>query len=107
MPSERKQELLKLFQGWYPAIPALIQAAPQDAILRNDIYDRPPLIAWSQGRVTLLGDAAHPMTPNLGQGTGCLTDRAWSYTDCHAERLRGLCERFPQGSDRWLEGALT
>jgi FAD-dependent urate hydroxylase len=68
MPSGRKQELLKLFQGWYPAIPALIQAAPQDAILRNDIYDRPPITAWSKGRVTLLGDAAHPMTPNLGQG---------------------------------------
>jgi 2-polyprenyl-6-methoxyphenol hydroxylase-like FAD-dependent oxidoreductase len=68
LPSGRKQELLKLFQGWYPAIPALIQASPQDAIVRNDIYDRPPLMAWSKGRVTLLGDAAHPMTPNLGQG---------------------------------------
>lgn len=67
-PSGLKQALLKLFQGWYPAIPALIQAAREDAILRNDIYDRPPLMAWSKGRVTLLGDAAHPMTPNLGQG---------------------------------------
>jgi FAD-dependent urate hydroxylase len=68
LPSGRKQALLKPFQGWYPASPALIQATREDAILRNGIYDRPPLMAWSRGRVTLLGDAAHPMTPNQGQG---------------------------------------
>lgn len=68
MAAEGLQTLRMLFQGWYPAIPALIQATPADAVLRTDIYDRPPLAAWSRGRVTLLGDAAHPMTPNLGQG---------------------------------------
>jgi 2-polyprenyl-6-methoxyphenol hydroxylase-like FAD-dependent oxidoreductase len=68
LPSGRKQELLTLFQGWDPAIPALIQATPQDTMLRNDIYDRPALMAYSRGRVTLLGDSTHPMTPNLGQG---------------------------------------
>ncbi|HEX8998201.1 MAG TPA: FAD-dependent monooxygenase [Ktedonobacterales bacterium] len=67
-PAERKREILARFTSWYPAIPALIQSTPEEAILRNDIYDRPPLAAWSRGRVTLLGDAAHPMTPNLGQG---------------------------------------
>jgi 2-polyprenyl-6-methoxyphenol hydroxylase-like FAD-dependent oxidoreductase len=66
--AERKQALLEHFQRWYPAIPALIQATPEDAVLRNDVYDRPPLAACSHGRVTILGDAAHPMTPNLGQG---------------------------------------
>ena len=66
----RKAQLLSYFKGWHEPVEALIRAAGDDAILRNDIYDRQPLREWGRGRVTLLGDAAHPMTPNLGQG-GC------------------------------------
>ena len=65
-----KQNLLELFQGWHEPIQAIIQATEQSAILRNDILDRDPLKSWGSGCVTLLGDAAHPMTPNFGQG-GC------------------------------------
>jgi 2-polyprenyl-6-methoxyphenol hydroxylase-like FAD-dependent oxidoreductase len=49
---------------WNP----LIQVADDSTVLRNDIYDRDPVPVWGLRRVTLLGDAAHPMTPNLGQG---------------------------------------
>lgn len=67
-PSERKQELLRRFDGWHEPILRLIQSTPAEHILRNDIYDIRPFQSWSQGRAVLLGDSAHPTTPNMGQG---------------------------------------
>jgi 2-polyprenyl-6-methoxyphenol hydroxylase-like FAD-dependent oxidoreductase len=60
--------VLERFSAWEEDIPALIAATEPAAILRNDMYDRPPARRWSGGRITLAGDAAHPMTPNQGQG---------------------------------------
>ena len=65
---ERKKNLLRLFGSWRHPIGPLIEATDEGAILRNDLFDRPPVRHWGSGRVTLLGDAAHPPTPNLGQG---------------------------------------
>jgi 2-polyprenyl-6-methoxyphenol hydroxylase-like FAD-dependent oxidoreductase len=64
-------KLLRLFRSWHSPIPQLIEATPAETILKNDSYDRPPVRRWGRGRVTLLGDAAHPTTPNMGQG-GCM-----------------------------------
>jgi 2-polyprenyl-6-methoxyphenol hydroxylase-like FAD-dependent oxidoreductase len=75
--ADEKAALLDLFRGWHAPIPALIEATAPGAILRNDIYDRPPLKTWGRGRITLLGDAAHPMTPNLGQGGCQAIEDAW------------------------------
>ncbi|GAA0512042.1 monooxygenase [Paractinoplanes deccanensis] len=70
-PGERAEderaELLRWFGGWHEPIPSLIAAAGE--IIRTDIRcldRRPP--RFHAGRVALLGDAAHAMTPNLGQG---------------------------------------
>jgi 2-polyprenyl-6-methoxyphenol hydroxylase-like FAD-dependent oxidoreductase len=81
-PQERKQELLELFQTCHEPVPGVIKATEACAILRNDIYDRPPLPGWSKGRVTLLGDAAHPMTPNLGQGANQAIEDAVALAAC-------------------------
>ena len=78
----RKQALLDLFQSCHGPVAAVIEATDEAAILRNDIYDRPPLHHWSQGRVTLLGDAAHPMTPNMGQGACQAIEDAVALATC-------------------------
>ena len=100
-PTGPRATLLQNFGTWHSPIGDLIRAADEDAILRTDIYDREPLGGpWGRGRVTLLGDAAHPMTPDLGQGAaqaledtvvlarclqeaGATADALWRY-----ERLR-------------------
>jgi 2-polyprenyl-6-methoxyphenol hydroxylase-like FAD-dependent oxidoreductase len=64
----RKADVQALFRNWHAPIPEVIEATPGPEILRNDIVDRLPMANWGRGRVTLLGDAAHPTTPNLGQG---------------------------------------
>ncbi|EFJ14660.1 hypothetical protein SELMODRAFT_234460 [Selaginella moellendorffii] len=70
-PGKRKERLLKLFGDWCDGVVDLLLATPEEQILRRDIYDRVPILNWSKGRVTLLGDAAHAMQPNMGQG-GCM-----------------------------------
>jgi FAD-dependent urate hydroxylase len=66
--STAKEEILAHAAGWYAPLVAAIEATPQEAIVRNEAWDLPPLESWVDGRVVLLGDAAHATTPFAAMG---------------------------------------
>jgi 2-polyprenyl-6-methoxyphenol hydroxylase-like FAD-dependent oxidoreductase len=93
-PNSQKETLLRQFKGWHDPIPHLLQTTPAEAILHHDLYDVPPFTGWSQGRVTLLGDAAHPTTPNMGQGACMAIESAYILANCLKEHA-SLAEALP------------
>lgn len=69
-PGGELAHLRSKYGGWADPIPAILAATDPSDVLRNDLYDRAEARQWARGSVVLVGDAAHPMRPHLGQG-GC------------------------------------
>lgn len=63
-----QDELLNYYKDFSPAVHKIIRQTPKEKLFRNDICDLKRLKTWHQGRICLLGDAAHATTPNMGQG---------------------------------------
>lgn len=61
-------ELLEAFGKYHAPIPEVLRQTPAESIIHGDICDLPPLPHYANGRVLLMGDAAHATTPNMGQG---------------------------------------
>jgi salicylate hydroxylase len=82
------------YRGWNPAIQTVIDNAVKTACYRWSLHNRPPTTNWSTGRVTLLGDAAHPTLPYLAQGAamaiedGAVLMRALAMRDSIADALQ-------------------
>jgi salicylate hydroxylase len=77
-----REEALRVFAGWHPHVRALI--AGTEAVFKWALLDRPPLERWTHGRVVLLGDAAHPMLPFMGQGAAQSIEDAFLLARCLA-----------------------
>lgn len=73
-PADRA-ELCRAFADWHPVVQALLEGA--EALHCWPLYDRAPLARWSDGRITLLGDACHPTLPYLAQGAALAMEDAW------------------------------
>jgi 2-polyprenyl-6-methoxyphenol hydroxylase-like FAD-dependent oxidoreductase len=99
----RKEAVLERFRGWAAPVETIVAATEPTAISRADMYDRPPSKHWGQGRVTLIGDAAHAMTNALGQGANQAIEDSLVLARCLADAddpaagLRGYeAERIPR-----------
>jgi 2-polyprenyl-6-methoxyphenol hydroxylase-like FAD-dependent oxidoreductase len=113
-PEGTRAKLARLFAHWHAPIPDLIAGMPDGAFFKNAIYDRDPVAGWHRGRVLLIGDAAHPTTPNLGQGGGMAIEDAYLLARCLAhfqqhdeaftrfeELRRDRTERIVRQSRNW------
>lgn len=74
---EAKMRVLEEFKGWPDPVENIVRETDASRIVERGICDRLPVEKWGKGRVTLLGDAAHPMRPALGQGTGMAFEDAY------------------------------
>lgn len=75
-------ELFTTYEGWHPDVIALFQNTLPDKLFKWGLFDHNPLPRWSAGRITLLGDAAHPMLPLLAQGAAMSMEDAVVLARC-------------------------
>lgn len=78
------------FEGWPDPVTSVIRQA--STCHRWALFDRDPLPAWSRGRITLLGDACHPMPPFQAQGAAMAIEDAWALADCLAAYANDIPE---------------
>jgi salicylate hydroxylase len=69
-------QFLEIYADFAPHLLELIAAVPDGELFKWGLYDREPLETWTTGRVAIMGDAAHPMTPFLGQGAAMAVEDA-------------------------------
>lgn len=77
-PEAAKAQVLQEVSKWHPALQELINLTDANTIIERPVCAPLILSKWSDNRVTLVGDAAHPMAPFLGQGTNTTFEDVWA-----------------------------
>lgn len=103
MEEDKKGRLLEIFGSSCPDLVNRIHATRPEHIERRDISDLRPTFKWTDGSVVLLGDAAHAMQPNMGQG-GC---QAIEDAYILAKILRDASEDWDRSNPAPLRSALN
>lgn len=85
-PEAAKTRVLQELSKWHPALQELVNLTDADTIVERPVCEPIILPQWSNGRVTLVGDAAHPMAPFLGQGTNTTFEDVWALSTCLAQQ---------------------
>jgi salicylate hydroxylase len=83
-------DALAAFEGWHPQVRAILGAVDDTFVWA--LFDRAPLARWSQGRVTLLGDACHAMLPFMAQGAAQAIEDGATLASCLAAAPSGIPE---------------
>ena len=81
-------DLLRDFRDWHPTVRAIVEAI--DEPFRWALFVRKPLRKWSEGRVTLLGDACHPMLPYMAQGAVMAIEDGYVLSQCLKTATSGV-----------------
>lgn len=84
IPSERFALLQSRYKDFPPVVQQIIQSVEPESIIHTDLFELPPTERWAVSGLILLGDAAHAMTPNLGQGAAMAIEDAF----CLAQLLQ-------------------
>ncbi|GAA1329091.1 FAD-dependent monooxygenase [Pseudonocardia xinjiangensis] len=101
----RIEDLRSEFTQWDPRLGSIIAEAP--SVGRWALFNREPLPMWVEGSIALLGDAAHPMLPFLGQGAAQTIEDAAALALCLADRDAGLAEGLRAYQDARIERATS
>ena len=75
-----KEGVRRAFEGWHPEVQEMVEAA--ESITKWPMLERMPLAPWTRESVVLMGDAAHPTTPHMGQGAGMAFEDAVVLVRC-------------------------
>ncbi|MGW6933048.1 FAD-dependent monooxygenase [Lentzea sp. NPDC054927] len=98
-PASASLDPVELFADWHEPLPSLLKSTPD--VIRHDIYQLPLLPTFVSGRVALLGDAAHAMTPYLGQGACMALEDAVTLASVDGDLTRYDALRRPRTQAVW------